>query len=171
MTTNHNKKKLNLIDLIVVIAIIAVVFSLGYYVLFGGAGNRAVVNSTVRYTFEAKEMEEDVLSYIHEGQTICDATTKQKLGTIVSIHEKPSVALAENHEKRSIQLVEYPGKIDLVLEVEAKAKMEYPNIVVDDTSLKIGKKLHCIIGDAAMSGTVIELDYDTSLLTNKEEIK
>jgi len=172
MTKTNSKKRVNLIDLIVLIAIVAIVIFLGYYVLFGSSdGDQNVVNSNVTYTVEAKMMEKDVLSYIKEGQELYDGTTKNDLGKIVSIHKKPALVLVENHEAQTVEQKEHPEKVDLLLEIESKAKMEYPNIIIDEMSLKIGKQVHCIIGDAALSGTIIGMDYDTSLLTKKEEKK
>ena len=172
MANNNSKKRVNLIDLIVLIAIVAIVIFLGYNVLFGNSdGDKNVVNSNVTYVIETKMMDEDVLSYIKEGQNIYDGATKNELGKIVSIRKTPALVMVENHDAKTIEQVEHPEKVDLLIEVETKAKMEYPNIIVDEISLKIGKQVHCVIGDAALSGTIIGMDYDASLLTKKEEKK
>ncbi len=170
MTTNSRKKRVNILDLIVVLAVIAVV-ALGAYMLFGDNGKQQAVSSNVQFTVEVTKQDKDVLDYMEEGQTIYDGATKNELGTIVSIQEKPSRTLVENHNAKTVEYVEVPEKIDVILEIEAKAKMEYPNVIVDTVSLKIGKQIYCTVGDAALEGVIIGMDYDTSLLTKKEETK
>ena len=71
-------------------------------------------------------------------------------------------------EGKTIEYVEIPNKVDVILEVEGKATMEYPNIIIDTVSIKVGKRIDCIVGDAAVNGTVISLDYDKALLKKKE---
>ena len=170
MTTNSSKKRINILDLIVVLVVILVV-ALGAYVMFGNNDKPSTVSSNVSFTIEATRLDEDILEYIKEGQRIYDSTTKKELGTVVSIQEKPSQLLVENHDVKKIELKDVPDKIDVLLEVEAKAQMEYPNLVVGTVSLKIGNKLFCTVGDAAVEGVIIGLDYDVSRMSKKGETK
>ena len=170
MTTN-NKKRINILDLIVLLAVVAVVV-FGIYALVGqDAVQNQTVSSNVTFTLEAAKQQKDILHYIQEGQTVYDSTTKTGLGTVVAIHETPARTLVENHDRQTIEYAQIPEKIDLVLEVEAKAKVATSDILVDTVSLKIGKQVHCMVGDAAFTATIIGMESDESLLTKKEETK
>ena len=116
------------------------------------------------FSIETTKNDPEFLNYVEEGKTIYDGATKKELGKIVAIHEKPAREIAENHESKTIEYVEIPNKVDVILEVEGKATMEYPNIIIDTVSIKVGKRIDCIVGDAAVNGTVISLDYDKALL-------
>ena len=170
MKTN-NKKRINMFDLIVLLAVIAVV-AFGIYALVGrGDAQKQTVSSNVTFTLEAARQPKDMLRYISEGQIVYDSTNKTALGTIVAIHETPARLLVENHDRQTVEYAKVPEKIDLVLEVEAKANIASPDITVDTVSLKIGKQVHCTAGDAAFTSTIIGVEMDESLLNKKEETK
>ena len=174
MKTNSSKKRINIIDLIVVIAIVAVVVVLGAKIFNpfeNGEKDSSAVNGKVKYTLEVKMREPYIMDQIKEGNVIYDSVTKEELGKIVSVREMPARVLVENYEEKKLEFCEYSELIDVYVDVETKAKMEYPNIIIDEISLKIGKQVGCVIGDAAMTGTIVGLDYDTSLLKKKEEKK
>lgn len=170
MTTN-NKKRINILDFIVLLVVIAVVL-LGAYALFGRDGAQSqTVSSNVTFTLEATKQQKDILQYIQEGQTVYDSTNKTELGKVVAIYETPARVLVEDHNRQTIEYTQVPEKIDLVLEVEAKAKVQPPNILVDTVALKIGKQVHCMVGNAAFTTTIIGIESDESLLIKKEETK
>ncbi len=167
---NTSKKRINILDLLVLIVVIAAVLFSVYWLFFSNE-NTSEVNDTVRFTIEAKGNDAEFLNYVSEGQKVYNSTTQKELGTIVAIHETPSRILRENHEKQSVDFVEIPGKVDVVVEVEGKAKMEHPNITINETSLKIGKQIYTILGDTAVTTTIIGIDYDDILLQKKEDSK
>ncbi len=165
------RKGINILDLIVLIILAAiVVFAVISFTGILDKNKQKGVSDNVSFSIETTQNDPEFLNYVEEGKTIFDGATKNELGKIVAIHEKPARRIVENHESKTIDYVEIPGKIDVILEVEGKAKMEYPNIILDSVSIKVGKRIDCIVGDAAVNGTVISLDYDKSLLKKEAKV-
>lgn len=161
-TNNSEKRKINILDLVVVIVLVlAVIF--GVFALAGGNQEKQAVQGNVTFTLEASGYEPDVALRLKEGQAIYDNTSKTKLGELVSFREKPNRILTENHQSETIEFVEIPDKVDLILEVKAT--------IEDAEEIRIGKRFHCRIGGSVLTGTVIGLDYDETLLNKKEETK
>lgn len=172
---NANKtgrKGINVLDLIIfifVVALIALAVIMGSGIL--GKDRKKEILDNVTFCIEITQNDPEFLNYIEEGKIIYDGTTKNELGRIVAVHEKPTRVIAENHADKTIEYVEIPDKVDVTLEVEGKANMEYPNIIIDTVSVKVGKRLDCIVGDAAVNGTIISMDYDRSLLKKEAKLK
>lgn len=174
METNKTvRKRVNILDLIVLIVLVAVVVFAAAAIsgILSGENKQKGVLDNVTFSLETTQKDPEFLNYVEEGKIIYDSTTKKELGRIVAIHEKPARVIAENHESKTIDYVEIPNKVDVILEVEGEAVMEYPNIIVDMVSIKVGKQIDCIVGDAVVNGTIISLDYDPSLLKKEAKSK
>lgn len=169
-TNNTGKRRINILDLIAAIVLIAAV-TFGVFALAGGDREKQAVKDNITFTLEATGNEPEVLNYIEEGQTVYDNTTKTELGQIVAIHETPTRTVAENHQDKTLEYVEIPNQSDVVLEISGKAEVLSPDIMIDTVEIKIGKRIHCMVGDAAVTCTIIGLDYDEALLSKKEETK
>lgn len=163
MKTTNTKKRINLMDLVIILMIVAaVVFGIGSLT---GVWNKQQKATSERVTFsvELKQQDEALLDYIEEGKLLQDGVSKQVLGTIVAIHETPAERVVENHDAKTIVLAEVPDKIDVVIEAESVAEVTETDIKIGSYDLKIGKAIHCIVGDAVADGTVIGVDYDDSV--------
>lgn len=170
-TNGAGNKGINILDILFFIVLIAVI--LFAVICFTGRidKNQKILRDNITFSIEITKNDEKLLNYIEEGEIIYEGTTKKTLGEIVAVHEKPARAIAENHSEKTIENVEIPNKIDIVIDISGKADMNYPNISIDSVELKIGKQLDCIIGDAAVRGTVVNMDYDKTLLKKEEASK
>ncbi|MBO5930345.1 MAG: DUF4330 domain-containing protein, partial [Clostridia bacterium] len=166
-TISKNKKRVNLLDLvimvIVLVFIIALVFGVGR---LAGVQNKAqgTISGRVTYSVEIKQQDKALLDFLEVGQQLKDGTNKQIMGTIVEIYDEPSEKEVENHADKTITLAKIPNKIDVILEIESEAEMTGPDINVGSFVLKIGKALHCNVGDAAASGTSTGAWYHIKLV-------
>lgn len=162
-TTNTEKKRINLLDLIIILILVAaVVFGVGS---FTDAWNKKQKATSERVVFsvELRQQDEALLNYIEEGSLLQDGVSKQVLGTVVAIHESPAEKIIENHDAQSIVLAKIPDKIDITIEVEGAAEVTETDIKIGSYEVKVGKTIHCIVGDAVADGTVIGIDYDDSV--------
>ncbi len=163
MKTTSMKKKVNLLDLVIILIIVAaVVFGVGSLT---GVWNKQQKATSERVTFsvELKQQDETLLDYMEEGSVLQDGVSKQVLGTIVAIHETPAERIVENHDAKTIVLAKVPDKMDVVIEAESMADVTESGIKIGSFDLKVGKQIHCIVGDAVADGTVIRIDYDDSV--------
>ena len=118
------------------------------------------MKNIVRFSLESLGVEEDMLSDIKEGQIVVDGQTKSVLGKVVAFKKTPARVLVEDHDKETIEMKDYPDRIDLTLEVEAEATISESDIMLDTFSLKVGKYADCIVGNTKVSGYVIDMDYE-----------
>ena len=81
----------------------------------------------------------------------------------------------EDHEKETIEQKDYPGKIDLTLEIEANATVGHPDIMLDTFALKVGKHTDCVVGNTKISAYVVRIDCEEIMaqkgLTKEAESK
>jgi len=164
------RKNVNILDIIVLLVLAAVVIFIAIS-FFGGLNpfnkNTSAPHDNIVYTLELNEQEPDILNYIKEGQTVYDGVTKNAIGTVLSIHEKPTRELVENYEDKTIDYVELPGKTDILLEVSGYAQTGKPDTSINTVSIKVGKRINCIVGDAAAGGTIVGVEIDNTLLTKE----
>ena len=163
MKTDAKKTRINLLDLVIILILVAaVIFGVGS---FAGVLNKKqkATSEHVTFSVELKQQDEALLDYIEEGRLIQDGVSKQILGTIVAIHETPAEKIVEDHDAQTIVLAKVPDKIDIVIEAEGKAEVTDSDIKIGSYDLKIGKSIHCIVGDAVADGTIIRVDYDETI--------
>lgn len=163
MKTANTKKRINFLDLVIILILAAaVVFGVGS---FTGAWNKQqkATSGRVAFSVELKQQDETLLDYIEEGSVLQDGVSKQVIGTIVAIHEMPAERLVENHDAKTIVLAKVPDKMDIVIEAESVADVTESGIKIGSFDIKVGKTIHCIVGDAVADGTVIGIDYDDSV--------
>ena len=172
METNKNvKKRINILDFILLF-ILVVAVAVGVFWLVGGYDKKETeINDMVSFRIEMRGVEAELLNYISEGDKAYDATNGEEIGVLKSVHENTARIMVENHAAKTVEYAEIPDLIDVVFEMEGKAKIEYPNIMIGHDSLKIGKVFSCSVGEAEVSGTVIGIDYDESILGKKESKK
>lgn len=163
MKISNTKKRINLLDLVIILMIVAaVVFGIGSLTGVWSKQQKAT-SGRVTFSVELKQQDEALLEYIEEGKTIQDGVSKQILGSVVAIHETPAERIVENHDAQTFVLAEVPDKIDIVIEAESVADVTESGIQIGSFDLKVGKSIHCIVGDAVADGTVIGIDYDVSV--------
>lgn len=175
MGKNKTKRKgVNILDLIVLVVFVAILLFAAFKLTgnIHNAGNeKKEVQDDVNFTVEYLSSDPAVLKHIEEGDIVYSGANNEEIGKVKSVHQQPARILVENHDAQAIEYVELPDKVDVVVEIESAAKMEYPDIKVDDFSLKIGKKFDCIIDNTPLHGTIVGMDFDDSLLVKKEEKK
>ena len=159
-TNNKQKRKINLIDLAVVLVLIGVVLFGASYLL--GDNDKQQVKDTVRFSFESSGVDAEVISYVKEGQLVIDGKTKSKLGTVVAVHEAPARIIVEDHNHETIEIREFPNKLDVTLEIEGNASISHPDILLDTFALKVGKHVDCIVGETKVSGYIVDIDHEDS---------
>ncbi len=171
MKTTNDTKRINFLDLCILLVVVAaLIFGIGS---LAGVWNQTKngVDDRISFSVELKNQEKAMLTYIQEGNAIYDGVSKQFLGTVTAVHSYPSVELVENHEEKSIKKAPVPNKIDVVLEISAKAEIGSPDIKIGDYVLKVGKSIHCLVGNAAGSGTIVHLEQEEFIPTKGEASK
>ena len=154
--------KLNFLDLLVILIIIAALAFGGWYFMRnkGGDGSRL----TIRYTIESVQKEPEYFDHIIPGESVVDGQTKQPMGKIVSFEKIPTRILAQDNENMTLVYDELEGMYDGYIVVELDAEVDYPDLKSGDEEIKLGKLVAYRSESAAIHGYIVGIDYDAEKL-------
>jgi hypothetical protein len=119
--------KINIVDLLIVLLTIAIVGGV-YFVFFGGADKQVTNVNT------------DFVDAINIGDPIRDSIRGNELGTLTSKASRPATMLNEDLANGRYVIADVPNSYDVVITIEAKAKITPANIIVGGAEVKVGKK-------------------------------
>lgn len=154
--------KVNLLDVLILLILIAAVLFGGWYFLRNKGGDGSKLS--VSYTVEVTQKEEAYFDHIVEGESVVDGKTKQAMGTIVSFEKKPARVLSQNNENLSLEYSDLEGKYDGYIVIRVDADLDYPDFKSGDETLKIGKSVAYRSESAAIHGYIVGIDYDEEKL-------
>ncbi len=90
-------------------------------------------------TFEAQNLEEDILSKVEIGDNITDNAKTTYLGKVTAISDLyPYTKSVENHETNTFRLAEVPNRFNRDITVSVMADVTDSAIMAGETELKIG---------------------------------
>ena len=146
------KKKFNIIDLVIVLAIVAVIAAV---VLFMGtkqdANSKKDDVKTQTVIVEVRQKAESFYNVPQEGDVIIDSATKKKIGTLVKKEVVPSKNIVTSLEEGKFVNSEIPGYCDLYLTLRLQT---------NENVSKIGKGMFVLSQNYACTGTVIDILED-----------
>ncbi len=160
MSTNK-KRKINIIDLIFVVVLLAVVLLAVFK--FATPDSSKTANATkVVYTLEVKNAFPELTGYIKEGDKVFDDESMKEIGTVTEIREKNATMLAENKTDGTLAIAEIQDRVDVEIKVTADGSVSSGNASVNSVNLLIGKSMECIVGDAYINTVIVDVGYEDS---------
>lgn len=143
MESEPRVKKINLLDaVIILVVIIACLF--GYKFIsnkqtetFSGNSNK------VEYVIRTMESMPEAFKMIEEGTTIYDSLKNYQIGTVTKKELVPTEKYEINLSDGTYEKTELPMEetVDMVLTIEANAKITDQNILIGDYIIKVGKEV------------------------------
>lgn len=150
--------KINVIDLIIVVVLIAAAGIFGYKYL---SGNQMVASSEVpaTITFYAEEVSDFVLDgTIKEGDVVYDVQEKSNIGTVKSVTYGESVSYIETSDGRWVKTTK-PDYQSVTITCEAYGT-EFPNgIIIADNNYYIGHTFTIAAGKAKIHLRVFDIEF------------
>ena len=147
--------KINVLDLIFILVIIAAVALAGMLIL-----NRDSIEATVStdYVVEIKNMEEAYFDNAIIGETVKDGVTGEYVGEIVAFEKKPARVLVEAGNQ--MKFAEPQGRFDGYVTIRCQSSVIYPDLMVSNQVIKIGKKVAYRSESLAMHGYIVDINFD-----------
>lgn len=164
----NNKKRMNIIDLIALIVLV-VIIAFGVYKatdiknITSGSAKAKIV-----YTVEVPNEEEKILNYIKPEDKVFEDESLKQLGTVLDVTQRPYKVTTENTSDKKVLMQEISGKIALDIKIEADADKVNGNLSVDSINILVGKTIDLNIGNAYVSGVIIDV---RDLSEEKEALK
>ncbi|MBR5236828.1 MAG: DUF4330 domain-containing protein [Clostridia bacterium] len=148
--------KINLLDIFFVLILIVALFGV-YFFLSGHGGSAATM--PVTYTVEVQKQNQVYFDHIIQGERVTDGVTKAFMGTIAGLKTEPAKVVTPANDK--IVLAQPEGKLDGYITIKADATVNYPDLVLDGETIKIGKEVALRSESAAMRGYIVDIKYDS----------
>lgn len=152
------KKKLrpNLIDIVLILLVFAVVLVAWILVHGDDSANDAV---TRNYVVELINLSPDMADCVSVGDKVTDNVKNYDIGTVVGLEVTPYIVTALNEETGIYQTTEVPGKITLLVTIEADTTESEKEIsTVSGYELRVGTSVSCTVGKLTAAGYIIGLD-------------
>ncbi len=153
--------KINLLDLLLILIILAAFTAAGIYFL-GGGTLKAEKTVPIVYTVEIKNKDLEYFDHLVAGEQVISGITKEKMGKIkaVTVTEAQNITQADD----ALILSTTEGKHDGRVQIEADASLTYPDLMLGNEDVKIGLSVALRSESAAMHGYIIDVDYDKDAL-------
>ncbi len=130
------KHKFNFIDVIIILAVIAVAAAAIF--IFGA--NRLFADSEtvgVEYVLEFRMVREEFLGNFKTGVEVVDASKKYRLGEVMSVSSTASTFSGTNLLEGTLYYSDYPERFDVSLTVSARAKVDSDGMYILDEGYRM----------------------------------
>ncbi len=152
----RKKFRVSGIDVVFVVLILAVV--LGAYWLIHRDGGDAVPRKR-SYVIELTELDASMADAVAVGDTVTDNVKNYHMGTVTDVTVTAAVADVLDEESGILREAEVPGKITLLVTVEADTTETDQTITTTGGfDLRIGTSVSCSVGGLTATGFIVGLD-------------
>lgn len=153
------KRRWNGMDLFFVLIAAAVIAAAVFVLGNMNRGNKEqgaeIIN--IEYTVEFKEINNQALGKIKEGDTVRDPDNKRNIGTVVSVQSVPNSKIAYNDIEGSVYMAENPDFSDLLITIRAASTHSDRGYYVNDARFLVGKPTNIWSRGFAGSGYCISI--------------
>ncbi len=143
----EQKKKIrfNVVDAIIIIAVLAVVAVFGYSQLKGRMETSS--GKTIQMQFMAEEVSEFVLENMEIGDSVMDDGTNSELGTITDIQVEDAASYGTNSDGEYV-LSSRPGYKKVIITTEVRGTEYEHGAILGGTKYSVGHSLTIRAGKA-----------------------
>ena len=158
---SKNKIRFNILDALILLAIIAAVSVLLYVFVFSGRSSGYLGQSdsyTLTYVVEVANLDEVFTDKIAPGDTVIDSASKRYIGTVTAVEERPYTHMSVNKTEGALVLNQVDGRINLYITVKADAQFSGITYNIGGYEVFVGSQTHLSFDDFVCSGYCISLD-------------
>lgn len=151
--------KINLLDLFLLIAILAIIAVAGLYFM---NHTKSVETLPVTYIIEIQNKEEAFFDHIHEGEAVTDTITGVSVGVISGFNKEPAQVITPAGNE--LIAVSPEGRCDGYVQITVDATISVPDMLANDIPIKIGRNVSFRSETTAIQGYIVDMEYDEELL-------
>ena len=142
-SSGRKKMRINFIDIILILIIVAAVAVLGYIILSPQINISSKAEAvTIQYQVEIVHLREEWKDNVEIGDDFIDYTTMESIGTVVDVRWSDEKFLSVNRDTGELVYVSYPDYITMNITVEAEAVPAGIGYDVNGVNLQIGPDIH-----------------------------
>lgn len=158
--TEKRKIRFNIIDVIIIIAILAVA---GAFLLRGNGGeliNSAFAEADIEYVIKIASIQNASADAVKAGDGVFYYENDAAIGKVTAVEYKPATVYV-NVPEGEIKKFELTQKIDLTITVSAKGKSDATgNYINGNLFVAPGKELHIYTKNIDFVGTVMSVNQE-----------
>jgi len=130
--------KVNLLDLVVVLAILAVVGRFGYRNYMGKQVAPAGEDKQIEVTMKFAAIQQPTIDFVPVGTQIYDSKSGGYLGKVVAVRSQPAIVFLLSEDGR---MYETPSKerLDFYMVVAGRGRVSPNGVTLGDFEMKIGR--------------------------------
>ncbi len=115
-------------------------------------------NLALTYTIQFSAVRAEYTGDIHAGDRVLDAVGKREIGEVVGFAISPAMTETYSRNENRLKMVEYPGRVDLLLTVRCTARQTADGYSIGGFSLAGGKKIPLRLPNFVGTGICTMLD-------------
>ena len=155
---SKKKVKFNIMDALILIAVLAVAAVLLYVFVFSESGEGLNDDAyTLTYVVEISRLNEEFADRVAVGDAVVESAKKLPIGTVVAIEKHPHEHLGEKAKDGSVTLTTVEGFCDLYVTIEAPASLSGISYNINGYELRVGTKIYLSFSDLVSEGHCISL--------------
>ena len=149
------KRRPNLIDIVFLLLIVGVVM-VAYFLIHGSDVENTVTRS---YVVELTDLYPDMADAVSVGDSVTDNVKNYDMGTVTAVEVTPYTVVALDEANGIYRETEVPGKITLLLTIEAETtETEQTISTASGYELRVGTSVSCTVSGLTGSGYIIGLE-------------
>lgn len=153
-----NKRKLNIIDVIIIVLIIAVVCIGGYIYVSSTPETIAADTETFEFTVMITDLPQEPANSFKAGDNVTFGESTSGSGVIENVEVVPYKKLSENKDDGTYIWSEVPDKYTAYVTIKTDVKRTDYDFTSGSESIAIGKKMPInAVGAASENGFVVNL--------------
>lgn len=154
----NSKKRINIIDLVTIILLIAVLI----FVVIKAPDVKEIVgtDSTTKVTYivETQDHDPKILNYFKVDDKVFEDDSLKQMGYVTGITQKPYIMHTEDKYNKRILEQKVSDKINVCIEITADGVLKNGNVAVDSVNILVGKTIDLNIGSASIKGVIIGVE-------------
>ncbi len=156
----ENKKRFNIIDAVLILAILALFASVFIRSGFSEKITERFDNGTLEYKFIITSLKETSERCFNEGDKLYSQTTQKEIGEIVSFTTRPAETYVETANGEIVKTI-IPGRIDVMVTARAKGTIDSDGRCMLDgtTHIAAGKTVYSRLNDISFMFTIEDARY------------
>lgn len=158
------KRKLNVLDISLIVFVIAVVAILGYkqvsdrYLKYDDQAGQALEMPQMTYTYRVEEIRQMSVDAVEIGDTLYDYASKSSLGTVVGLETEPFTKWIYGSDGKN-HLAQVPNKYVLYITVEGPVQETDTRYLADGVfELKVNSKIKLATRKVGFEGKLYEFN-------------
>lgn len=157
---NENKKRFNIIDVVLILAVLVIAAGVIVRSGFAGSFNEQFEEGELEYEFIINSIKATSAQYFEEGKKLYSQSTQKEVGEIVSFYTRPAEAYIELNDGEIVKTI-IPDRIDVIGVAKAKGTIDSQGRCMLDgtTHIAAGKNIYSRMNDISFMYTIESVKY------------